>query len=118
MGRAVVSTVHWHCFEVFSGATPDEFARRYFGFTFCPDICPEELDKLTACLNILGESDRKTTQDSNPSPRLAALLSDAQPGMPKVTPVFISIDPHRDTYTKVKEYLKGITTVNCASSTL
>jgi len=56
----------------------------YFGFTFCPDICPEELDKVTACLDIL----------------------DAQPGMPEVVPVFISIDPHRDTPAKVKEYLK------------
>eukprot|EP00041_Stephanoeca_diplocostata_P039516 m.1633674 g.1633674 ORF g.1633674 m.1633674 type:complete len:298 (-) comp25410_c0_seq1:1334-2227(-) len=55
----------------------------YFGFTFCPDICPEELDKLTEVIDIL----------------------DKTPDMPEVTPVFISVDPNRDTPEKLKEYL-------------
>lgn len=28
----------------------------YFGFTNCPDICPAELDKMTAVLNTVGMS--------------------------------------------------------------
>ncbi|KOS21255.1 Protein SCO1 [Escovopsis weberi] len=55
----------------------------YFGFTRCPDICPEELDKLASMLDILGAKD--------PQDRLL--------------PVFITCDPARDTPRALKEYL-------------
>ncbi|RDB20528.1 Lysophospholipid acyltransferase [Hypsizygus marmoreus] len=55
----------------------------YFGFTNCPDICPEELDKVTAVLDVIEKDHGKIFQ-----------------------PVFISVDPARDTPARVGQYLK------------
>jgi len=57
----------------------------YFGFTFCPDICPDELEKMAEAINML---------DKNRSVG------------PVVQPVFISIDPARDTVSKVASYVQ------------
>jgi protein SCO1/2 len=54
----------------------------YFGFTFCPDICP-------ATLHVMSEI-------------LAALDKDAD----KVQGVFITVDPERDTKENLGSYLK------------
>lgn len=56
----------------------------YFGFTFCPDICPEELEKIGEVLEVM----------------------DKTPSAPKLQPVFISVDPKRDTPELISEYLK------------
>ncbi|KAF5691574.1 SCO1 precursor [Fusarium circinatum] len=54
----------------------------YFGFTRCPDICPEELDKMATMLDIVEEKAQ------------GALL-----------PIFITCDPARDTPKALKDYL-------------
>ena len=30
----------------------------YFGFTFCPDICPDELEKMSLVISELGKFER------------------------------------------------------------
>ena len=45
----------------------------YFGFSFCPDICPTELQ------------------------RISALMERVDPKGEKIQPLFISVDPERDT---------------------
>jgi protein SCO1/2 len=53
----------------------------YFGFTFCPDVCPTSLGRNGDALDLLGEK--------------AA----------EVVPVLITVDPGRDTPEKLKDYV-------------
>lgn len=65
--------------------TEKDFLGRYmlvfFGYTYCPDVCPTELQVMTAALDMLGGK-----------------------GEP-IQPVFVSIDPERDTPEVVKAYV-------------
>jgi protein SCO1/2 len=53
----------------------------FFGYTYCPDVCPTELQVMMAALDSLG------------------------PEAAKVQPVFFSVDPARDTPEVLKSYV-------------
>jgi protein SCO1/2 len=55
----------------------------YFGYAYCPDVCPTALQEMGAALEILGE--------------------DAS----KIQAVFITIDPERDTPEVLKSYVRS-----------
>jgi len=54
----------------------------FFGFTFCPMVCPTELQKMTLIMNELGEAGAK------------------------IQPLFITVDPERDDVEAIKIYVE------------
>ena len=75
----------------------------YFGFTFCPDICPDELNKMATVINKLGMKSQHTLYLTT----ITHFPIDETPGLPKLQPLFISVDPDRDTPKVIKDYLQG-----------
>ncbi len=61
-----------------------KFVMVYFGFTFCPDACP------TALMN------------------MAQALDDIGPLAGRVQPIFVTIDPDRDTVAQMKSYVEAV----------
>jgi cytochrome oxidase Cu insertion factor (SCO1/SenC/PrrC family) len=57
----------------------------YFGYTYCPDVCPAELATMSAAMDKLGEHANE------------------------VRPIFITIDPARDTVEQLKLYATNFT---------
>ena len=57
----------------------------YFGYTFCPDVCPTTLNQVAEAMDKLG------------------------PKADGVAPVFITVDPARDTPSVVKQYAAAFT---------
>lgn len=55
----------------------------FFGYTYCPDVCPTELQIMSATLDQLGDEAKD------------------------VQPVFVTIDPERDTPAVLKTYLES-----------
>lgn len=54
-----------------------------FGFTFCPDVCPGQLLRITQALPLLGDKGKA------------------------IQPVFVTVDPARDTPEALKSYLSN-----------
>lgn len=59
-----------------------QFMLVYFGYTFCPDVCPTALNRNAEAMDMLGEQAEK------------------------VVPILITVDPERDTVEHMKEYAK------------
>ena len=57
----------------------------YFGFTYCPDVCPTALDIMGGALDALQQRDAIAYE--------------------RLQPVFISVDPARDTPPVLRDYL-------------
>jgi len=68
--------------EVTDRSFGDRHLLIFFGYTFCPDVCPTELARMASALD---------------------LLSDAE--LAKVQPLFITIDPERDTPDAMADYV-------------
>jgi protein SCO1/2 len=57
----------------------------YFGYTYCPDVCPTDMAKIGQAMKLLDKSDPTLSQ--------------------KITPIFISVDPERDTPPVLKQFV-------------
>lgn len=77
----------------------------YFGFTHCPDICPDELEKMTEIVNKLGIINNKFQKNIYCFTLNFLYFSEKQHNI-KVQPIFISVDPERDTPEVVGKYIK------------
>lgn len=60
-----------------------KFMLVYFGYSFCPDVCPADLLTITSAMQALGE--------------------DAD----NIAPIFITIDPERDTVEQLHLYMQN-----------
>ena len=55
----------------------------YFGYSYCPDVCPFALQMMATALDSLGKDKAK------------------------ITPVFVSVDPERDTPENLAQYVRS-----------
>lgn len=56
----------------------------YFGYTFCPDVCPLGLSNITAALELLPASVQE-----------------------RIRPLFVTVDPERDTVAVMADYVQA-----------
>jgi protein SCO1 len=59
----------------------------YFGYTFCPDVCPTDVQKLMQGYRALEQSDKAKAD--------------------RLQPIFISVDPARDTPPALKQFVSS-----------
>ena len=64
-----------------------EYRIMYFGYTFCPDVCPTDMQHLGAAMRLLDARD----------PALSK----------RIVPVFVTVDPARDTPAVLKTFVSA-----------
>jgi protein SCO1/2 len=62
---------------------PGKYRLVYFGYTSCPDMCPTGLQAMSRTMDMLGERAER------------------------VQPLFITVDPARDTQERLRDYLSA-----------
>ena len=72
-----------HSGEIYNSTSDQNLKIIYFGFTFCPDVCPTTLINMANTLEELKENKNE------------------------ITPLFISIDPERDNLEILSEYVSA-----------
>jgi protein SCO1/2 len=84
-GEAAITNAYTLTDHTGRAVTPDAYAGRwqlvFFGFTYCPDICPTTLAYMASVMDLLG------------------------PDADRVAPIFITVDPARDTVPVMAEYV-------------
>lgn len=80
----------------------------YFGFTRCPDICPDELEKIAAVTDALEKKLKEKEEEEKERKQGGGATSEkpSTPSQNRITPVFISVDPERDPPAHVGAYVK------------
>ena len=71
--------------EVTEKTYSEQYKLIYFGFTYCPAVCPTELQKVSRVVSALEKNHR---DEAN-----------------MLQPIFITVDPERDTVDVMKEYV-------------
>jgi protein SCO1/2 len=69
--------------EIFDSASSQKLMLIYFGFTYCPDVCPTTLIKMADIIDRLGEDTKK------------------------INSIFITVDPERDTTDIISDYVSA-----------
>ena len=69
--------------EIFDSSSSQKLMLIYFGFTYCPDVCPTTLIKMADIIDRLGEDTKK------------------------INPIFITVDPERDTTDIISDYVSA-----------
>ena len=69
--------------EIFDSSSSQKLMLIYFGFTYCPDVCPTTLIKIAEIIDRLGEDTKK------------------------INSIFITVDPERDTTDIISDYVSA-----------